>query len=323
MKAIVYTKFGSPDTLKLTEMDKPAIDDDGVLVRVRAASLNAGDWRVMRGRPYVGRLMGMGVRAPKSKMPIGIDLAGEVEVVGKNVKHLQPGDAVFGNCGSAVAEYAVGTERSFLPKPARLTFEQAAGAPAAGLTALRALRDGGRLRSGQKVLIIGAGGGVGTFAVQIAKALGAEVTGVCGPANVDVVRSIGADRVIDRTKEDFARGAQRYELALYVNSTRSLSDCRRALTPEGTLVLLGGPDGRWLGPIALWLQALVQRRFVSQNLRPFLSRGDRGDLAVLRDLIEAGKVTPVVDRTYPLGETAAAMRYLESGHARGKVVVTM
>jgi NADPH:quinone reductase-like Zn-dependent oxidoreductase len=230
---------------------------------------------------------------------------------------------VFGNSGSAVAEYVVAKEQSFQPKPTRLSFEQAAAAPAAGVTALRALRDGGHLRAGQTVLIIGAGGGVGTFAVQVAKALGAHVTGVCGPTNVDIVRSIGADRVIDRTKEDFARSGQRYDLILYINSTRSISDCRRALVPDGTLVLLGGPDGRWLGPIALWLQALVLRRFVSQQLRPFLSRGDRNDLAVLRDLIDAGKVTPVVDRTYPLSETAAAMSYLESGRARGKVVITM
>lgn len=322
MKAVVFHRFGPPEQLELEDIERPAIDDDGVLVRVRAASLNALDWRLMRGTPYVGRLMGMGFRRPNRSVP-GVDLAGRVEAVGSNVTEFKPGDEVIGNRINACAEYVSGKERHFVLKPARLTFEQAAAVPVAGMTALEALRDGGRIRSGQKVLINGAAGGVGTFAVQLAKVFGADVTGVCSTRNVEMVRAIGADRVIDYTKDDFARSGERYDLIVHISGDRSLSELRRLLAPDGTLVLVGGSLGRWLGPLGLWLQAFVIRRFVSQKLVPFLSKGGKEDLVVLKELIEAGKVTPVVDRTYPLSDVAAAVRYLETGHARAKVIVTL
>jgi NADPH:quinone reductase-like Zn-dependent oxidoreductase len=297
------------------------VGDDGVLVRVRAASVNALDWHWVRGLPYFMRLMA-GLRKPKRSVP-GVDLAGHVEAVGRSVTQFKPGDEVIGNRNGAFAEYVRGRERNFVPKPARITFEQAAAVPAAGLTALEALRDAGRMRSGQRVLINGASGGVGTFAVQIAKAFGADVTAVCSTRSVDMVRSLGADRVIDRTKEDFTRGAQRYDLMLDVAADRSLSDCRRVLARNGTVVLVGAPDGRWLAPLTRLLKALVLSRFVSQRLVPFLTKGSKDDLVVLKELIEAGKVTPVIDRTYPLRETAQAIRYVEERHAQGKIVITV
>lgn len=321
MKTVVFHKYGPPEQLELIDIEKPVVDDDGVLVRVRAASINALDWRLMEGSPFVGRMMGMGFRTPKRNIP-GVDLAGTVEAVGSDVTEFKPGDEVIGNRINACAEYVLGKERHFVLKPARLTFEQAAAVPVAGMTALEALQ-AANIRQGQKVLINGAAGGVGTFAVQLAKAFGADVTAVCSARNVDMVRSIGADRVIDYTKEDFARSGERYDLILYINGNRSISDCRRAMTRDGTLVIVGGSGGRVLGPLSLWLQALVLRRFVSQRLVPFMSKGSKEGLVVLKDLIEAGKVTPVVDRTYPLSETAAALRYLEGGHARAKVVITM
>ncbi|MDQ5826616.1 MAG: NAD(P)-dependent alcohol dehydrogenase [Chloroflexota bacterium] len=320
MKAIVYHKYGSPDVLELQETDKPLVDDDGVLVRVRAASVNAGDWRLIRGRPYLVRLF-TGLLKPNGGAP-GNDLAGHVEAVGRKVTEFKPGDEVVGNLSGALAEYVCGKERNFMLKPARIMFEQAAAVPVAALTALQGLRDAGQIRPGQKVLINGAAGGVGTFAVQIARSFGAHVTGVCSTRNVDLVRSIGADCVIDYTKDDFTRGGQHYDLILDIAGNRPLSHCRRVLSRNGILVLVGGPDGRWLGPVTRWLQGRVMSRFVSQHLVPFLSKSSKDDLVVLKELIEAGNVTPVIDRTYPLSETAEAIRYLEGGHARGKVVIT-
>jgi NADPH:quinone reductase-like Zn-dependent oxidoreductase len=323
MRAIVRDTYGAPDVLELRDIEKPVASDDQVLVRVRAASLNAFDWHMMRGLPFIAR-MSEGLRKPK-RIATGVDVAGHVEAVGKNVTQLRPGDEVFGQRGGAFAEYVCAREINFAPKPANLTFEQAASVPMAGFTALQALRDKGQLRPGQRVLINGAAGGVGTFAVQIAKALGADVTGVCSTKNVDMVRSIGADRVIDYTKEDFTRSGQRYDLILDVAANRSLSDCRRVLASAGILVLVGAPpDGRRTAPIvARLLAAVVMSRFASQKMLPFLAKHSKEDLIVLKELIEAGKIRPVIDRTYPLSETAAAMRYLEEGHAKGKVVITV
>jgi NADPH:quinone reductase-like Zn-dependent oxidoreductase len=321
MQAIVGTEYGSPDGLELREVDTPAVGDDQVLVRVRAASVNPADWHFMRGLPYPVRLES-GLRRPKRTVP-GADVAGVVEAVGKDVTEFQPGDEVFGYRGGSLAEFVCGGERNFLRKPAGLTYEQAAAVPLAGFTALQALRDRGRIEPGQRVLINGAAGGVGTFAVQIAKELGADVTGVCSTGNLDMVRSIGADQVVDYTVEDFTRSGQRYDLIVDAVGNRSLSDLRRALTPAGTLVLAGGGNGRWLGPLLLPLKAVVVSRFVRQRLLPFLAKYTKDDLRVLKELVDAGKVTPVIDRTYPLSEAPEAIRYLEAGHARGKVVVTV
>ena len=333
MQAIVNTEYGSPDDLKLQEIDKPPVGDDGVLVRVRAASVNPVDWHRMRGEPYVVRPMMFGLRRPKKSVP-GVDAAGHVEEVGANVRQFGLGDEVFGGPGSAFAEYVCGGEEDFAPKPAGLTFEQTAAVPVAGCTALQALRDHGQLQPGQSVLINGAAGGVGTFAVQIAKALGGDVTGVCSTQNVDMVRSIGADHVVDYTVEDFTRSGRRYDLIVNVAGNRSVSDLRRALTPKGTLVLAGGGVGREAGGrlgllveslklVAGSLGVLVLSRFVGQRLLLFMAKIRTEDLVVLKELIEAGKVTPVIDRAYPLNEAPEAIRYLEAGHARGKVVVTV
>jgi len=321
MKAIIHHKYGSPDVLELKDIDKPVVDDDTVLVRVRAASVNAFDWHIMRGLPYFVR-MEAGLRKPKRSVA-GVDVAGHVEAGGKNVTQFQPGDEVFGQRGGAFAEYVCAGENNFVLKPANLTFEQAAAVPMAGFTALQGLRDKGQLQPGQRVLINGAAGGVGTFAVQIAKAFGADVTGVCSTRNVDMARSIGADQVMDYTREDFTRSGQRYDLTLDIAGNRSLSDCRRVMAPNGILVLVGG-EGRRMGPIlARLLAAVVWSRFASQKMLPFLAQRNKEDLIILKELIEAGKVTPVIDRTYPLSETPEAIRYLEEGHARGKVVITV
>jgi len=320
MRAIVQDVYGSPDVLELREIDRPPIGDGEALVRVRAASVNPVDWHVMRGSPYVVRLAGSGLRRPRNAVPGG-DVAGVVDAVGRNVTRLRPGDEVFGWCRGACAEYARAAEDHLLPKPASLTFEQAATVPLAGTTALQGLRDIGRLRAGQTVLVIGASGGVGTFAVQIAKALGAEVTGVCSTRNVEMVRSIGADRVIDYTVDDFTQGGRRYDLILQLAGTRSPSECRRALTVRGTLVLSSG-DGRMSG-IGRTLAATVSSPFVSQRLVAWLARMNGADLEALAGFVEAGQVTPVIDRTYALGETAAAIRHLEEGHTRGKLVITV
>jgi NADPH:quinone reductase-like Zn-dependent oxidoreductase len=327
MKAIVHDDYGPPDGLELRELDRPTVDGHGVLVRVRAASVNPVDWHLMRGEPYLVRLTD-GFRRPKRPVP-GVDLAGHVEVVGENVKNFQPGDEVLGTRGGSFAEYVAVPEDNLVAKPAGLAFEQAAAIPVAGCTALEALRDRGRLQLGQRVLINGAAGGVGTFAVQLAKAFGGQVTGVCSTRNVEMVRSIGADHVVDYTVEDFTRSGQRYDLMLHVAGNRSLSDLRRAITPKGTLVLVGAGTGRQegggglLGPGALALAALVESRFVGQRLIPFLAKVRNDDLVALKELVEAGKVMPVVGRTYPLSEAPEAIRYLESGHARGKTVITV
>jgi NADPH:quinone reductase-like Zn-dependent oxidoreductase len=321
MKAIVNRRYGSPDALKFEEIDQPVIGDDSVLVRVRAASVNPLDWHYMRGHPYFVRLM-LGLRRPKAIVR-GVDVAGHVEAVGKDVQQFQPGDEVFGARDGAFAEYVLGRERNFVLKPARLTFEQAAAIPIAGITALQALRDKGQIQPGQRVLINGAAGGVGTFAVQIAKAFGAHVTGVCSTRNVEMVRSIGADQVIDYTRENFARSGQRYDLILDNVGNRSLRDLRRVLTSTGTLVIVGGKGGRWIDPLPGILKALVISRFVGQKLVRIFANIQKDDLLVLKELVEAGKVTPVIDRTYPLSEAPEAIRYLEAGHARGKVAITV
>jgi NADPH:quinone reductase-like Zn-dependent oxidoreductase len=322
MKAIVQDTYGSPDVLQLKDIDKPIVTDDGVLVRVRAAAANPLDWHFMRGQPYIMRPQS-GLRSPKRSV-LGNDMAGEVEAVGKNVTRFRSGDEVFGDVNGSYAEYASVSEDLLGLKPANLTFEQAAAVPVAGVTALQGLRDQGRIQSGQKVLIIGASGGVGTFAVQIAKSFGADVTGVCSTRNVEMVRSIGADHVIDYTQEDFNRSGQRYDLIFQLAGTRSPSDCRRALTSKGTLVLSSGEsDGRWIGPVDRIIKAVLLSPFVSQRLGPFLAKPNKEDLQVLKELIEASKVTPVIDRTYPLSEVPAAIRYLEEGHARGKIIIAV
>jgi NADPH:quinone reductase-like Zn-dependent oxidoreductase len=322
MKAIVYTEYGPPDVLRFTEVAKPTPKDDEVLIRIRAASVNPLDWHFMRGMPHLVRIQ-TGLRKPKATR-LGVDLAGQVEAVGKNVMQFQPGDEVFGTCRGAFAEQVCGSESALVLKPANVTFEQAAAVPVAAISALQGLRDKGQIKRGQKVLINGAAGGVGTFAVQIAKSFGADVTGVCSTRNVDMVRSIGANHVMDYTEEDFTKSGQRYDLIFDSVGNHSLSECRRALTTEGTLVMVGGPDnGRWLGPLTGPLKAVVLSRFVSQNLLPFLAHLSKDDLIVLRELLEAGKVVPVIDRSYPLSDVPEAIRYLEEGHAKGKVVITM
>jgi NADPH:quinone reductase-like Zn-dependent oxidoreductase len=323
MKAIVYRCYGPPEVLKLEEIAKPGPADDRVLVSVHAASINPLDWHYMRGEPYIVRPTA-GIGAPKN-IHMGVDFAGTVESVGKNVTRFKSGDEVFGGRHGALAEYvSVAETGSLAIKPANLTFAQAAAVPIAAVTALQALRDKGRVHLGQSVLINGASGGVGTFAVQIAKAFGANVTGVCSTRNLALVRSIGADRVIDYTKEDFTEGSQRYDLIIDTVGTHSMGDYRRVLKPDGALVMVGSLDkGRWLG--ALWgsVKAWLMSPFVSQKFIFFLADLDHADLDALRGLIEAGKVTPVIDRTYALSETAAAIGYLEEGHARGKVVVVV
>lgn len=323
MKAIVQDTYGSTDVLELREIDKPEIADDEVRVRVHAAGVDRGVWHLMTGLPYLLRIAGYGLRAPKTPVP-GMDVAGVVEAVGKDVTRFQSGDEVFGIGKGSFAEYARAREDKLAPKPANLTFEQAAVVAISGLTALQGLRDHGQVEPGQKVLIVGASGGVGTFAVQLAKALGTEVTGVCSTSKVEMVRSIGADHVIDYTRADFAEGEQRYDLILDIGGNSSLARLRRALAPKGTLVIVGGEGGgRWLGGIDRQLRALLLSPFVGQKLGTFISKENHEDLIVLKELIEAGKVTPVIDRTFPLREAPKAIRYLAAGHARGKVVIAV
>src|SRR5512140_3796669 len=322
MKAIVTCDYGAPDVLQLETIARPACADDQVLIRVRAASVNPLEWHYVRGTPYVGRLMGMGLRKPKVTR-LGVDVAGRVEAVGPGVTEFKPGDEVFGSGRGALAEYACASARGLVLKPARLTFEQAASVPVAAVTALQGLRDHGKVRPGQRVLINGASGGVGTFAVQIAKAMGAHVTGVCSTRNVAMVRSIGADRVVDYTREDFTKGAERYDVILDMVGSQSLSATRRVLVPDGIYVMVGGPKGRWVAPMDRAIGAKVFSWFVSQKMGMMLARINKEDLGVLRDFLEAGTVKPVIDRTYPLAQTAEALRYLEAGHARGKVVITV
>jgi NADPH:quinone reductase-like Zn-dependent oxidoreductase len=322
MKAIVRDTYGSAGVLELRDIDKPEIGDEEVLVRVRAAGVDQGVWHVMTGLPYPIRLAGYGLRAPKTPV-LGADVAGVVEAVGSDVTRFQPGDEVFGIAKGSYAQYARARADRLAPKPANLSLEQAAVVAISGLTALQAVRDHGRVESGQKVLVIGASGGVGTFAVQIAKSLGAHVTGVCSTRNVEMVRSIGADTVIDYTKDDFTKSAQRYDVILDNVGNHSLSDLRRVVKPEGRYVMVGGPSGRWLDPLPRAFNALVQSWFVDQEMSFFMSELNKKDMTILRDLMAAGKVTPVIDRTYKLNEAAEAIRYLEAGRARGKVIVTM
>jgi NADPH:quinone reductase-like Zn-dependent oxidoreductase len=323
MKAIVQDTYGAADVLELREIDQPVPTDDEVLVRVEAAGVDAGVWHLMTGLPYLVRLFGFGVRRPKVRVR-GRDVAGRVEAVGRKVTRFRPGDAVFGICEGSFAEYACVREDKAAPKPASLTFEQAAAVPVSALTALQGLRDKGQVQPGQKVLIIGAAGGVGSFAVQLAKAFGAEVTGVASTTKADLVRSIGADDVVDYTRQDVTDGTRQWDLIIDTAGRRSLSQLRRALTPTGTLVIVGGEGGgRWMGGFLRNLRAPVVSRFVGQRLRMLASKPRQEDLQVLRELAEAGKLTPLIGRTYPLGETAEAMRALEAGHTRGKLVITM
>src|SRR5881398_560405 len=325
MKAIVYCDYGLAN-LKLENIEKPTPNDDQLLVRVRAASVNPYDWHFIEGTPKIMRAMGVGLRKPKETR-LGVDFAGTVVAVGKNLTLFKPGDEVFGGRGGAFAEYVCPrATRAVALKPASVTFEQAASVNIAGITALQALRDKGKVQPGQKFLINGASGGVGTFAVQIAKSFGADVTGVCSTRNVDLVRSLGADHVIDYTKEDFAKGAERYDVILDNVPNHSLSECRRILNPNGKYVMIGGGgpnDNRWIGPFGRVIKTMVLAPFVSQKMGMMMAELKKSDLTVLGDMMQSGKVKPVIDRIYKLSELPAAIAYLEEGHARGKVVITV
>jgi NADPH:quinone reductase-like Zn-dependent oxidoreductase len=324
MRAIIQDRYGpDPDTiLELAEIARPTIGVDEVLVRVASASVDMGTWHCMTGMPYAMRLTGFGLRSPKALNP-GRSLAGTVESVGKDVTEFKPGDEVYGTCDGAFAEYARVKTSMLARKPANLTFEQAAAAPISAGTALQAVRKA-KVQTGQKVLIVGASGGVGTFAVQIAKAFGAEVTGVCSTAKMDLVRGLGADHVIDYTQDDFADGKHRYDVILDMGGSRRLSHLRRALTRRGRLVIVGGETGgRWLGGFDRSLRAVLLSPLVRQTLGMLASTENAEDLQALRDLIESGQVTPAIERTYPLSETAAAIRHVHDGQARGKVVITV
>ncbi len=326
MKAVVYTEYGSPDVLQLRDIKKPVPNDDEILVKVHAASVNPLDWHFIRGTPFIGRLGLMGLRKPKVPR-LGVDYAGTVEAVGKNVRLFKPGDEVFGGKTGAFAEYlCTRADRAVTVKPANVTFQQAASVPIAGVTALQGLRDKGHVQPGQKVLINGASGGVGTFAVQLAKLFGGEVTGVCSTRNLELVRSLGAEHVIDYTKEDFTKGKERYDLILDNVGNQPLSGFRRALNSNGILVMIGGGgpnDGGLIGPMGRPVKALLMSPFTSQKMGMFMAELTKGDLTTLGDLMQTGKVTPVIDRTYPLREIPDAIRYLEEGHARGKVVINV
>lgn len=322
MKGIVVHCYGAPDVLQLEQIAKPTPADDQLLVKVHAASLNPVDWHIMRGSPYIMR-MSSGLGSPKDSR-VGVDFAGTVEAVGKSVTRFKPGDAVFGGADGAVAEYVVVREsRGVALKPTNMSFEQAASVPVAAVTALQGLRDEGAITPGQKVLINGASGGVGTFSVQIAKHYGAEVTGVCSTRNVELVRSLGADHVIDYTKEDFAESGARYDIVLDNVGNRSLADLRRVLTPTGHLVIVGGSKGNWIGPLMNPLKAAILGRFVDQKMGMFIARLEGNDMQLLGELMQTGKMTPVIDRRYALSETTKAMEYLEAGRARGKVIVNL
>lgn len=321
MKAIVYDRYGSPDVLRYEEVDRPVPGDGEVLIRVRAAALNPIDWHFMRGAPYGFRFMS-GLTRPKATR-LGMDMAGRVEAVGAKVTRWKPADEVFGAGRGAFAEFACVPESQLAMKPAHVSFEQAASSPVAGLTALQGLRDKGHLQAGQKVLINGASGGVGTFAVQIAKALGADVTGVCSTRNVEMVRGLGADRVMDYTREDFTASGERWDVILDCIGNHALSACRRALSGEGICVLVGAPSGRWIAPMGRFLGARVTSKFSAKKLTPVLATPTHEDLERIAGMMESGKVTPVVDRRYRLSEAPEGIRYLEEGHARGKVVIAV
>ncbi len=324
MPAVVQHTYGSPDVLELQQVSRPTVGDDDVLIRVRAAGVHIGDWHLMTGQPYLMRIMGFGLRAPKARTR-GTDVAGTVESVGKNVTRFAIGDEVFGTCDGSFAEYATARVDTLALKPANLTFEQAATLPTSACTALQALRDAGGIESGQQVLIIGASGGVGMFAVQIAKSFGAEVTGVCSTSKLDLVSSVGADHVIDYTQGDFTRSGQRYDLILDMGGNRSLSQLRRVLSPRGSLVLVGGEGGgRWIGgAMARSLRAVVLSPFVSQRLRMILGQTRSDDLQFLTGLAETARVTPVIDQSYPLSRVPDALRRLIEGRTRGKLVITV
>lgn len=325
MKAVVYYEYGTADVLRLEQTPKPLPNDNQVLVQVKAAAVNPLDWHYMRGTPILMRFMGIGPRKPADPR-MGADVAGVVVAVGKDITRFKVGDEVFGISAGSFAEYAPVSERRAALKPANLTFEQAAAVPIAAITALQGLRDAGHIQPGQKVLINGASGGVGTFAVQIAKTLGAEVTGVCSTRNLELVRSIGADFVVDYTKTDVTEGSEKYDLIIDNVGTRPLRAFRRVMKPKATFVLLGGggpEDGQVIGPLIAPIKTLVYSPFVSQEFTVMYAEVGHDDLVVLKQLIEEKKITPVIDRTYPLSETATAIRYLEAGHARGKVIITV
>jgi NADPH:quinone reductase-like Zn-dependent oxidoreductase len=325
MKAIINCDYGLAN-LKLENVEKPVPNDDQILVRVRAASVNPYDWHFIEGTPKILRLMGVGLRKPKD-IHVGVDFAGTVEAVGKNVTQFKPGDEVFGGRGGAFAQYVCPrATRAVALKPANITFEQAASVNIAGITALQAIRDKGKVQAGQKVLINGASGGVGTFAVQIAKSYGADVTGVCSTRNIDLVRSLGADHVIDYTKEDFTKSDQHYDVILDNVANHSLSEFRRVLTPKGKYVMIGGGGANeqgLIGVMARPLKALVLSKFVSQQMGMMMADANHNDLTILADMMQSGKIKPVIDRTYKLSEVPEAIRYLEEGHARGKVIITV
>lgn len=323
MKAIVYTKYGSPDVLHLEETDKPLPKDNEVQVKVLAASVNAADWHLLRAKPFLIRLMGVGFLKPKNKI-LGADIAGRVEAVGRNVKQFRPGDEVFGDISACnwggFAEYVCASEDALAPKPAGITFEEAAATPLAALTALHGIRDKGQIRPGQKVLINGASGGVGTFAVQIAKYFGAEVTAVCSTGNLDKMRSLGAGHVIDYTQEDFTMNGQQYDLILAANGYHSIFDYKRALIPGGIYVMSGGSEAQMFQSMLLgpWISMTGSKKMTSVSSKP-----EKKDLLFIKELLESGKVKPAIDRRYPLSEVAEAIRYLEEGHAHGKVVINV
>jgi NADPH:quinone reductase-like Zn-dependent oxidoreductase len=322
VKAIVHDRYGPPDVLRVEDTPTPTPGDGEVLVRVHAAGVDQGVWHVVAGLPYLGRAA-FGLRRPRRRVP-GMDLAGRVEAVGADVTRFRPGDEVFGSYVGAYAEYACGPQDRFAPKPANLTFEQAAAVPISAVTALQGLRDAGRVQPGQTVLVIGAAGGVGSYAVQLAKVFGAHVTAVCSGGKADLVRSIGADAVLDYTREKVTDGARRYDVILDLAGNRPLEQLRRVLAPRGTLVIAGGEGGgRWLGGVDRQLRAQLLSPFTRQILRALMSRQRLDDLLLLRDLLESGDVTPVVDRIYALSEVPEAIRYLRNGHARGKVVITI
>jgi NADPH:quinone reductase-like Zn-dependent oxidoreductase len=321
MKAIVYERYGSPDVLELREVEKPAVTDDGVLVRVHASSVNPYDWHMLTGVPYLARTSA-GLRKPKTGL-LGVDFAGTVEAVGKDVHHIRPGDEVFGARNGAFAEY-VNVKNAVALKPPNLTFEQAAAVPLAAITALQGLRDKGALKGGQQVLINGASGGVGTFAVQLAKAFGAEVTAVCRTGNVETVESLGPDRVIDYTREDFVQEGQRYDLILDVAGNRTWAEYKRVMAEDANLVLVGGPKtNRWIGPMGSRLRMSLVSRAGTRRAHLFLAKTNRADLELLQELLATGKVKPVIDRQYELTEAREALSYVGAGHARAKVVVTV
>jgi NADPH:quinone reductase-like Zn-dependent oxidoreductase len=323
MKAVVYRCYGSPDVLELEDIEKPIPADNEVLVKIKAAAVNPLDWHYMRGEPYIMRLIGSGLGSPKSPR-LGVDFSGTVEAVGSQVTQFKPGDDVFGGANGAYAEYVtIAEDKGIVLKPANMTFEQAASVPIAAITALQALRDKGQIQPGHKVLINGASGGVGTFAVQIAKTYGAEVTGVCSGRNAEMVRSLGADHVIDYKKDDYTQSGQKYDLIIDMVGNHSLSENRKVMTANGKFIIIGGAKGNWLGPLVAPIKAMIYSPFIDQEFVMFIAKMRKQDLADLGELMKSGEVTPVIDRSYPLNEVADAIRYSEQGHARGKIIITV